>query len=71
MKFQLDLNTCRDVGECVSASERIFSLDSNGKQSFRSLSEDIYVSSEISPALEESVRDASIMCPMQAIKLFV
>jgi ferredoxin len=69
MKFQLDLNTCRDAGECVYASEQIFSLDSNGKQSFRMLSEDIYISSEISPDFEESVRDASIVCPMQAIRI--
>lgn len=69
MKFQLDLDTCRDQGECVHASEQIFTLDSDGKQSFRAFAEKIYISDEISPDLQESVQDASIGCPMQAIKL--
>lgn len=69
MKFQLDLNTCRDAGECVYASEQIFSLDSNGKQSFRAFENDLYLSEVISEDLAESVYEAAITCPMQAIKI--
>ena len=69
MKFELDLLSCRDFGECVGAAPQIFSLDSKGRQSVRNDATTDLVVIECADDARQSVEEAAVVCPMQAIKV--
>jgi ferredoxin len=67
MRIHLDLNQCQDHGQCVFSAPAVFSLDDEGKLSFRGQATDTYVSGEIDESLRDDVEEAADVCPLQAI----
>ncbi len=69
MKFKVDLTRCENHGQCTFSAPDIFSLDGEGKLSFRHDAESEYVSGDVDPALAEDIEEASDVCPVLAISL--
>jgi ferredoxin len=67
MRVTVDLTTCADHGQCVFSAPEIFSLDDDGKLSFRHEATDRYVSGELDGSLRDDVEEAADVCPLQAI----
>jgi ferredoxin len=47
----------------------VFSLDPDGKLSFRSEATDTYVSGDLDESLRDDVEEAADVCPLQAITI--
>lgn len=60
MRVVVDLETCRDHGQCVFAAPEVFHLDENGKLGFVSDPDD---------SLRDAVEEATDVCPLQAIRI--
>ncbi len=72
MKILVDLNKCADHGQCVFSAPKVFSLDADGKLSFRhevGPSETIYISAELDASVHDDVEEAADACPLQAIDI--
>ena len=69
MKVIVDLNKCQDHGQCVYSAPSIFSLDENGRLSFRHQAQDKYVSDDLDEALLDDAEEAADVCPLQAIDI--
>ena len=67
MRITVDLNKCNDHGQCVFSAPAVFSLDDDGKLSFRHEATDTYISGELDEALRDDVEEAADVCPLQAI----
>jgi ferredoxin len=63
----VDLNKCQDHGQCVFSAPSVFSLDGQGKLSFRAHADGTYVSPALDEALRDDVEEAADVCPLQAI----
>lgn len=60
MKVVVDMNRCKDHGQCVFAAPEVFRLDAEGHLDYTQFPDD---------ALREDVEDAVDACPLQAITL--
>ena len=69
MRVVVDLNQCQDHGQCVFSAPQVFSLDGNGKLSFRSAATDTYLSADLDESLRDDVEEAADVCPLQAIEV--
>lgn len=67
MRVIVDLTKCQDHGQCVFACPEVFSLDENGRLSFRGSGVEIYRSDLIPETLRPKVEEAADVCPTQAI----
>jgi ferredoxin len=67
MRITVDLTQCADHGQCVFSAPKVFSLDENGKLTFRNEATDRYVSGDLDEAQRDDVEEAADVCPMQAI----
>jgi len=67
MRITVDLNKCNDHGQCVFSAPAVFSLDSDGKLSFRYEATVSYVSGELDESLRDDIEEAADVCPLQAI----
>lgn len=67
MRITVDLNKGNDHGQCVSSAPAVFSLDDEGKLSFRRAATDTYISGELDESLRDDVEEAADVCPLQAI----
>jgi ferredoxin len=70
MRFQVDLDTCQNHGQCCLLAPKVFSLGEDSRQLvLRHEAEHRYVSPEIDESQREDVTAASEMCPTQAIEV--
>jgi ferredoxin len=69
VKFKVDLDRCENHGQCTYSAPDVFSLDGEGKLSFREGAGSEYVSPVVDSDLEEDVEEASDVCPVLAISL--
>ena len=69
MRITVDLNKCNDHGQCVFSAPAVFSLDDEGKLSFRHQAADTYISGELDESLRDDVEEAGDVCPLQAITI--
>ena len=69
MRVVVDLNKCADHGQCVFSAPAVFSLDENGRLSFRREVADTYVSGDLDESLRDDVEEAADVCPTQAIEI--
>ena len=60
MKVVVDMNLCKDHGQCVFAAPEVFHLDATGRLGFVENPDD---------ALRDAVEEAADVCPLQAITL--
>jgi len=67
MHIVVDLNKCQDHGQCVFSAPSVFSLDGQGKLSFRATASETYVSPALSEDQRDDVEEAADVCPLQAI----
>lgn len=67
MHITVDLKKCNDHGQCVFSAPAVFSLDDDGKLSFRGEAADTYISGELDESLRDDVEEAADVCPLQAI----
>jgi len=73
LRITVDLKKCNDHGQCVFSAPAVFSLDDEGKLSFRrtagsgSTAADTYMSGELDESLRDDVEEAADACPLQAI----
>jgi ferredoxin len=67
MRITVDLNKCNDHGQCVFSAPSVFSLDDDGKLSFRREAAGTHTSGELGEALRDAVEEAADACPLQAI----
>lgn len=67
MRIVVDLTKCNDHGQCVFSAPEVFSLDSDGKLSFRAQATDTYLSGDLDESLRDDVEEAADVCPLQAI----
>jgi ferredoxin len=67
MKFQVDLKTCENHGQCTYLAPDYFALDETGKLTYRALAAETYTSNDIDGDAAEDVQEAADMCPVQAI----
>ncbi len=67
MRITVDLDKCNDHGQCVFSAPAVFSLDEDGKLSFRREAAGSYVSGELDESLRDDVEEAADVCPLQAI----
>ncbi|MGW3999894.1 ferredoxin [Amycolatopsis sp. NPDC004772] len=67
MHIVVDLNKCQDHGQCVFSAPSVFSLDGQGKLSFRSEASGTYVSPPLAEEHRDDVEEAADVCPLQAI----
>ncbi|MFJ1561952.1 ferredoxin [Streptomyces mirabilis] len=58
MKVVVDMNKCKDHGQCAFAAPDVFQLDEGGRLA--------YVS-EPDVALRDDIEEAADVCPLQAI----
>ena len=63
----VDLDKCDDHGQCVFSAPPVFSLDHDGKLSFRRQAAGSYVSGDLDESLRADVEEAADVCPLQAI----
>lgn len=70
MRFQVDLDTCQNHGQCALVAPQVFSIDEEPHVlAFRREAEHRYVAPEIDELAREDVTAASEMCPTQAIEI--
>ena len=69
MRVTVDLKKCNDHGQCVFSAPAVFSLDDEGKLSFRHEAADTYISGELDESLRDDVEEAADVCPLQAITI--
>ena len=69
MKVIVDLNKCQDHGQCVFSAPKVFSLDDQGRLSFRQHATGMYISGELDDSLLDDVEEAADVCPLQAIDI--
>ncbi|GAA3967396.1 ferredoxin [Actinomadura viridis] len=69
MRIVVDLALCQDHGQCVFSAPQVFSLDENGKLSFRDGATDTYISADLDESLRDDVEEAADACPLQAIEV--
>jgi ferredoxin len=69
MQVVVDLNKCQDHGQCVFSAPAVFSLDDQGKLSFRREASDTYLSGDLDESLRDDVEEAADVCPLQAIEI--
>jgi ferredoxin len=67
MRITVDLKKCNDHGQCVFSAPAVFSLDEDGKLSFRRDAADTYLSGDLDESLRDDVEEAADVCPLQAI----
>lgn len=67
MRITVDLKKCNDHGQCVFSAPEVFSLDDDGKLSFRHEANGTYISGELDESLRDDVEEAADVCPLQAI----
>ncbi|MEP6851578.1 MAG: ferredoxin [bacterium] len=67
MRVRVDLTRCADHGQCVYSAPEVFSLDDEGRLSFRHEADDEYISGELDESLRDDVEEAADVCPLQAI----
>ncbi len=67
MRVVVDLLKCQDHGQCVFAAPEVFSLDAEGKLSFRHEAHERYRSGPLPDSLLDDVEEAADVCPLQAI----
>lgn len=67
MRIVVDLTKCQDHGQCVFSCPEVFSLDENGKLSFRKYAQELYRSELIAEELRDKLEEAADVCPTQAI----
>ncbi len=67
MRITVDLNKRNDHGQRVFSAPAVFSLDDEGKLSFRREATDAYISGELDESLRDDVEEAADVCPLQAI----
>jgi ferredoxin len=67
MKFNVDLKTCENHGQCTYLAPDFFALDETGKLTYRAEAAETYTSPEIDVDAAEDVQEAADMCPVQAI----
>jgi ferredoxin len=68
MRVTVDLKKCNDHGQCVFSAPAVFSLDDDGKLSFRrETAADTYVSGDLDESCRDDVEEAADACPLQAI----
>jgi ferredoxin len=67
MRITVGLNKCNDHGQCVFSAPAVFSLDDEGKLSFRHQATDTYISGELDESLRDDLEEAADVCPLQAI----
>jgi ferredoxin len=60
MKVVVDMNTCKDHGQCVFAAPEVFRLEADGHLGYVEHPDE---------ALREAVEEAADACPLQAITL--
>jgi ferredoxin len=57
-------------GQCVFSAPAVFSLDDDGKPSFRrETADDTYLSGDLDESLRDDVEEAADACPLQAIEV--
>lgn len=69
MRISVDLKKCNDHGQCVFSAPEVFSLDDDGKLSFRAEATDRYVSGDLDESLRDDAEEAADVCPLQAIEI--
>jgi ferredoxin len=69
MKVVVDLELCQDHGQCVFAAPDVFSLDEEGKLSFKNQATKTYRSEDLPESLRDDVELAADVCPLQAITI--
>ena len=70
MRFQVDLDTCQNHGQCCLVAPEVFSIDEQTRQlSLHLRNEGQYRSPETDEALRDDITAASDMCPTQAITI--
>ena len=52
MRITVDLKKCNDHGQCVFSAPAVFSLDEDGKLSFRRDAADTYISGDLDESLQ-------------------
>lgn len=67
MHIVVDLTKCQDHGQCVFSAPSVFSLDGQGKLSFRAEAVETYVSAALDESVHGDVEEAADVCPLQAI----
>jgi ferredoxin len=67
LRIIVDLTKCNDHGQCAFSAPAVFSLDGDGKLSFRREAADMYLSGELVESLRDDVEEAADVCPLQAI----
>lgn len=60
MKVVVDMNKCKDHGQCVFAAPDVFQLDDNGRLAYVSDPDD---------TLRDEIEEAADVCPLQAIRI--
>ncbi len=60
MRVDVDLEACDQHGQCVLAAPTVFRFDDEGALAFEPIIEDVDL---------ESVEEAALLCPVQAITL--
>ena len=69
MKFKVNLDRCENHGQCTYSAPDVFSLDGEGRLSFREGAGSEYVSPDVASDLEEDDEEAADVCPVLAISL--
>ncbi|MEV7907599.1 ferredoxin, partial [Streptomyces anulatus] len=57
MKVIVDMDVCKDHGQCVFSAPEVFQLDDGGR---------LVYESDVDGALRDSVEEAADVCPLQA-----
>jgi len=60
MRVVVDMNICKDHGQCAFAAPEVFQINEQGRL--------VYVS-EPDESLREAVQEAADVCPLQAITI--
>lgn len=68
MRIAVDLRQCENHGQCTFLAPDVFSLDEDGRLSFRAEADEEYVSGDLDQGLAEDIEEAIDMCPVQAIR---
>ncbi|MEV7007749.1 ferredoxin [Streptosporangium sp. NPDC051022] len=58
MKVIVDMDVCKDHGQCVFAAPEVFQINDSGR---------LVYESEVDEALRDAVEEAADVCPLQAI----
>ncbi|WP_067135847.1 ferredoxin [Microtetraspora malaysiensis] len=60
MKVVVDMDVCKDHGQCVFSAPEVFQINENGRL--------VYVA-ESDESLRDAVEEAADVCPLQAITI--